>query len=151
MAAGTWNVYKNAKRQIGRGAVAFQTRALRITLHSQAFSAHDDPNLDFTTVGSLTAELNASNGYAGNGLTISNAGFTLTGTNVKYSGNEVFWSANGGNLGGGTIQFAVVHISYSGGTRFPFMFVTLSTSPFLVGDGSRLTINSSGAKYFEIQ
>lgn len=151
MAAGTWNVYKNAKRQLGRGAIALQTRALRITLHSQAFSAHDDPNLDFTTLGSLTAELAGTRGYLANGKTISAAAFTLSGTNGIYTGCAVFWSANGGNLGSGTVAFAVIHVSYALGTRFPFAFVTLSTTPFLVGDGSRITINNGGGRYFELQ
>lgn len=151
MAAGTFNVWKNAKRQLGRGAIALQTRVLRITLHSQAFSAHDDANLDFTTLGSLTAELAATRGYAANGKTISAGAFTLSGTNVVYSGSGVFWSANGGNLGSGTIQFAVIHVSYAGGTRFPFAYVTLSTSPFQVGAGSQFQINNGGGKYFELQ
>jgi hypothetical protein len=151
MAAGTWNIFKNAKRQVGRGAIALQTRASRISLHSIGASAALSANNDITSLASIGSELAGVRGYAANGKTISAAAFTLSATNGVYSGCAVFWSANGGNLGSGTIKYAVLHFSYAAGTRFPFAYVTLSGTPFLVGDGSRLTVNNGGAKYFEIQ
>ena len=152
MAAGTWNFFKNAKRELGTGKLDFDTRALRITLHSIGASANLSANNDITVLSSIGSELAATRGYAANGVTISGGSIVLSGTNMIYTGpNQVSWSANGGNLGGGTIKYAAIHASYAAGTRFPLAWVTLSTTPFLVGDGSKLIINSGGGRYFEIQ
>ncbi len=150
MAAGTWNAFKKAKKELGIGALDFNTRALRITLHSAGASANLSANFDVTTLASIGSELAATRKYGANGKTIANAAITISGTNAKFTGDAVVWTASAGNLGSGTIKYAVIHASYAGGTRWPLWFVTLSGTPFQVSDGSTLTINSGGGIYFSI-
>ena len=148
MAAGTWDFFKNAKQELGTGKLDFNTRAIRISLHSIGASANLSANNDMTALSEVGSELAATRGYAANGVTISGASLPISGTNAIFTGpNQVSWSANGGDLGSGTIKYAVLHASYAGGTRFPLAFVTLSTSPFQVGSGSKLIINSGGGRY----
>ena len=150
MAAGTWNAWKRAKLEIGQGRIDLSTRELRITLHSVGASANLGANVDITTLASVGSELAATRGYAANGKTISAGAWALSGTDAVYSGSGVFWSANGGNLGSGTVKYAVIHASEAGGTRFPMFYVTLTSTPVLVANGSRVTINNGGAIYFKL-
>ncbi len=129
MAAGTWAFFRRAKEKIGQGLIDFSARALRISLHSIGASANLSAGNDVTVLSSIGSELAATRGYVANGNTISGKAWTLSGNNGILTGpNGVFWSANGGNLGSGTIKYAVLHASQAGGTRNLVAFVTLSTT-----------------------
>ncbi len=152
MAAGTWDFFKRTKEELGLGTFDFSARALRISLHSIGASVNLSANNDVTALSEIGSELAATNGYSVNGETISGGLWTLSATDAVYKGvTGVFWSAGGGNLGSGTIKYAVLHVSLAGGSRFPLAWVTLSTTPFLVADASRLTINNGGGDFFKIQ
>jgi hypothetical protein len=154
MAAGTWNFFKTGKQKVGQALMNFDGGNLRISLHSVGASAQLLADNSATALGSIANELSAANGYVAGGKSIDfslSYSWRLSGTTALFSGPEVFWSANGGNLGGsGSIKYAVIHVSQASGTKSNLCYVTLSASPFQVGDGSRLTINSGGAVYWTL-
>jgi hypothetical protein len=152
MAAGTWNFYKRAKRLLGRGAIKFHANDTYVALFRASFTvAKDTANLSVNTLASLSFELPAATGYTAGGKIATNHEFTLSGTNGIFTCSEFIWTGTGGTLGGTDFQFAVMWVSLSGTTQFPLAYVTLSTSPFGVGSGSTITINSGGGRLFEIQ
>ena len=151
--AGTWNFWMRAKENLGKGMYDFDTRTLRITLHTDGASANlASAGVDITVLGSVGNELEATNGYAANGENISGGAWTVSGTNVIYTGpNAVAWTAAGDNLGSATsLKYAVIHASLAGGTRSLLCYVTLSDSVITVAAGSVLTINSGGGRYFTL-
>lgn len=152
MAAGTWNFFVRCKEKLGLATFDFSARALRITLHSIGASVNLSAANDMTAISEVGSELSAARGYLANGKTISGGLWTISATDAVYKGvTGVFWSADGGFLGTGTIKYALLHASLAGGSRFPLAWVTLSSTPFQVADASRLTINNGGGDYFKIQ
>jgi len=154
MAAGTWNAWKRTKEKLGQAEINFNTGIFRITLHSAGASANlVTAGVDITRLGSVGSQIAATRGYVANGVTVSGGAWTLSGTNAIYTGpTGVVFSANGGNLGSGTIKYAVMHMSLGSGSasRLLVGYVTLSSTAFLVGDGSRLTINNGGGRFWTL-
>lgn len=150
MAAGNWNMLLRAKRKFKAGAgVSFSGGAFRIALYKG--TANLSNTLDVSTKASITNQLAATRGYGVSGRLVSNTGVTVTATTgVKFSGDGVCWSANGGNLGStASLQYAVL-VKGASNSGLPVGYVTLSTAAFAVGDGSALQINGGQAGSGEI-
>ena len=150
MAAGNWNVLIHAKTEMMQGNIDFSGAVFRAGLWKG--TANLSNAADYSTVGSITNPLASIRGYGQSGHSISNTGIAVTNTTIiKFSGDGLCWSADGGNLGSTTsLQYAVFWLSGAAKSGTPIAYVTLSTAAFAVGNGSALQINGGEASGAEI-
>ena len=143
MAAGTWTVFNKAKKKIGNATMSLASTVWRMTLHTSAMRTV----LTLSTFASLSGEVTEANGYSSSGKALANEVWTVGASagQYKFDCDDPFWSANGGTIS--NIKYAVIWISgASANARHVLCRSQLSTSPFSLSAGNRLTIqmNASG-------
>ena len=145
MAAGAWQTYHLAKKKIGNGTISLAATVFRLSLYR---GSSDAGTLTANSVISqFSSEVTEANGYSSSGKAMTGEVWTVGASagSYKYDADDVFWSANGGNIS--AIKFAVIWLSAaSAGGRHVLCKSTLSASAFSISTGNRLTIqmNSSG-------
>lgn len=139
MAVGAWTVYNKAKKKIGNGTLSLASTVYRMTLHTSAMRTA----LTLSTYASLSGEVSEANGYSSSGKALTNEVWT-TGTSAgqyKFDADDTFWSATGAIS---NIKYAVIWISgASAGARHVLCRSQLSSSPFSISSGNRLTIQEA--------
>ena len=143
MAAGAWTVFNKAKKKIGNATMSLASTVWRMTLHTSAMRTV----LTLSTFASLSGEVTEANGYSSSGKALANEVWTVGASagQYKFDCDDPFWSANGGTIS--NIKYAVIWISgASANARHVLCRSQLSTSPFSLSAGNRLTIqmNASG-------
>jgi hypothetical protein len=143
MAAGAWTVFNKSKKKIGNGTISLASTVYRMTLHNSTMRTV----LTLSTFASLSGELADGNGYSSSGKALTSEVWTVGASagSYKFDTDDAFWSANGGTLS--NIKYAVIWLSgASAGGRHLLCRSLLSSSPFNVSSGNRLTIamNASG-------
>ena len=143
MAAGAWTVLNKAKKKIGNATMSLASTVWRMTLHTSAMRTV----LTLSTFASLSGEVTEANGYSSSGKALANEVWTVGASagQYKFDCDDPFWSANGGTIS--NIKYAVIWISgASANARHVLCRSQLSTSPFSLSAGNRLTIqmNASG-------
>jgi len=143
MAAGAWTVFNKAKKKIGNGTMNLAATVWRMTLHTSAMRTVNT----LSTFVSLSGEIADGNGYStsGKGLTSEVWTVGVSAGQYKFDADDPFWSANGGAIS--NVKHAVIWLSgASAGGRHVLCKSQLSTSPFSISSGNRMTItlNSSG-------
>lgn len=69
----------------------------------------DAPSLSWTQKSSVTGELSTSNGYTAGGATWTVTASSQSSGLYTLIGNDVTWTASGGNLGGGSFRYAILY------------------------------------------
>ena len=140
MAAGAWTVFNKSKKKIGNGTISLASTVFRMTLHTSAMRTA----LTLSTFASLSGEVSEANGYSSSGKALANEAWTV-GTSAgqyKFDADDSFWSANGGSIS--NIKYAVIWLSgASAGGRHLLCRNQLSSSPFSISSGNRLTIQQA--------
>lgn len=140
MAAGAWTVYNKSKKKIGNGTISLAATVFRMTLHTSLMRTA----LTLSTFASLSGEVSEANGYSSSGKALTGEVWTVGASagQYKYDADDSFWSANGGTIS--DIKYAVIWLSgASAGGRHLLCRSLLSSSPFSLSTGNRLTIQNN--------
>lgn len=152
MAAGAWNIHDKFKRIMADGTLDLDNGAhvLRLSLYTSAANLSAGAVSALSVIGSVSNEIADGNGYSTSGKTMA-ADWTTgaSGGEMRYSGDSVFWSANGGTIS--NIKFGTLWFSgASANARYILAHSTLSTSQFNLTDTNRLTVTPSANGIFEL-
>lgn len=140
MAAGTWKVFWEAKRNLGKGLIALTTGGtLKLSLHKAAASANLLSKVCsiFSSIGS---EIDAQTGYAAGGKAIPNVKWTISGSTMKfyYTATGLVFTATVSALT--SIKYAVIRTSIGATSGRVICYVNLSTAAFDLAINNTLTI-----------
>lgn len=140
MAAGAWNIYKKAKKNLMTGTLDLDTDTFKMALFMSASNAATST---LSTYASLTQQ-SSGGGYAAGGKTMSVTWTTGASTGeMRFDATAVIFTASGANLV--NVKYAVIHDSTN-----ILCFSMLSTSQFTVTSGNTLTVTPSANGIFEL-
>lgn len=143
MAAGAWTVYNEAKKYIGNGTISLAATVFRMTLHTSASNAN---TATLSIYNELDNQVSEANGYSSSGKAMANEIWTVGASagQYKFDADDVFWSANGGNIA--NVKFAVIWLSAAASANRKLLCRSqLSTSQFTISSGNRMTIQMNSA------
>ena len=146
MAAGTWKLYTQAKRNIGAGLITLGAGVFKLSLHLAGASANilKITNGGISTFASVGNEIVAQGGYAAGGRNIVPAtGQWTVGASTKQmkftmTTTGLVFTASGANLS--AIKYALLRNSTGAGAGLVLCFCTLSTAAFSITSPNTLTI-----------
>jgi hypothetical protein len=147
MAVGAFTFYNRSKNNLSN---AFTLRAgnFRMQLHTSASNA---ATATLSTIASVTNEVTEANGYSSSGKALASRVWTA-GTSagqMKFDGDDIFWSANGGSIS--NMKFLVFWASgASAGARKLLGRIQLSTAAFSLSAGNRMTVQFPSGGIFTL-
>lgn len=154
MAAGTWKVYKSAKKAIGNGGITLGAGVFKMQLHRASASAAILVLSTRVLSTSVPGEISAIGGYAAHGRNIVPAtgqwASVAGGVTIKftYTSLGLVFTANGGNLN--NIKYGLLRNSVSATGGKVLCFCTLSGTAFTVTTGNTLTITPNASGVFTL-
>jgi len=150
MAAGTWAIFKKAKKILGTGGAAMTSGGItlgvgvfKMSLHRPSASAAIAA-LAISTFASLTGEVSAVGGYVAGGRNISPAtGTWTTGASTgqykfTYASAGLIFTASGATIN--DIKYAVIRTSSGAGAGKLVCAVALTATAFDLTSGNTLTV-----------
>ena len=96
----TVSKFNKLMEHVGKGIIKFNTDTFKaILVNGYTFDPTDDAITDIGPV-----EITAGNGYTTGGITLTGLAYAynVTNNNVKWSANNVVWTATGGSIGPAT-------------------------------------------------
>jgi len=150
MAASPWSIYNTFKRYMGDGTCDLDADTFRMALFTSASNA---ATATLSTLGSVTNQVSAANGYLTGGKTLTGVTWS-TGASageMRFDGTATIWSASGGNIV--NIRYVVLYDESTGtsaGNRKLVANSALSTGQFTVTAGNTLTVTPSANGIFEL-
>jgi hypothetical protein len=145
--ASTLTLFDAFKLYITDGTLDLNSNTFKCTLHTSAYT----PNASSQTqMSHINAEVANANGYTTGGKTLTTIGLVNTAGTVKWSADNLVWSATGGSI---VARYAVISATNTAnGVTAPLVgYITLNDnggSPLdvTVTDGNTLTLqwNVSG-------
>jgi hypothetical protein len=146
MAAGSWKVFTNAKKEMGNGNLLLDTTTgtgWKIILLEESWAA------DLTDLSAASASITGN--FATNGgttqITLGTVTWTSTGTSWKFSAGVtgVQWTASGGPMDAAwAVVFCDSNTTPTADTLVAYVDLdTATTGPITVASGNTLTITLS--------
>lgn len=148
MAAGTWKVFWEAKRNFGKAALNINTGAtLKLSLHKAAASANLLSKVA-SIWSSIGSEITARTGYTAGGKALPGVKWTISGSAMKFSYTTagIVFTATVSALT--SIKYAVIRTSIGATSGRPICYVNLSTGAFDLAVNNTLTILPAGTGVF---
>lgn len=153
MAAGTFKVFKKAKRYLANGTIALGAGVVKMSLHRASASALFAA-LGISTFASAVGEISARGGYVAGGRNIVPAtGQWTTGASAgqmkwTFSSIGLVFTASGSALN--NIKYALLRNSTGAGAGKVICFCTLSTAPFSITSPNTLTVTPATTGLFTL-
>jgi hypothetical protein len=145
MAAGPWNIYNAAKKNLMNGTIDLDEADsnFRMALYTDASNVADVVGLSARS--QVTNEVANANGYqTGGKLMVTTWDVGASSGEMRFDADAVVWVASGGPLSG--VKFAQIY--RSGGQLI--CYSQLSANAFSVTAGNTLTVTPSSSGIFEL-
>jgi hypothetical protein len=142
MAAGTWKVFNEAKKHLGKGEINLNGTAFRLAIFQATSNlASVGSALPLTIYNAITNEVANGNNYVTGGFALGGEGWTVgrSAKEFKFRSSNLLFTAEGGTIP--NIMFGAIYISAAASAnRFLVCYVTLSSSQFTLAQNNTCTI-----------
>ena len=153
MAAGTWKVYTQTKRNIGSALFDLDNAAgpFYMTLHRTSASATITKftNGGISTYASIGSEVSATGGYVAAGTALSSVAWTVGANNSQmkwtYTTGGVIFTGSLNN-----VRYAAIRNSTGAGAGRVLCYVALSTTQFSLVSPNTLTVIPAATGVFTL-